>query len=80
MPDQPIWQAQVDRAAVRVDAGFRRWYQACPCCLSHVYPEVKRLLDEESLAESLTEPDQKNEDWHGPGGRCYTVGKGERRS
>lgn len=35
-----------EREAV-IDEGMRRWYHACPCCLSAAYPEVKRALDEE---------------------------------
>ena len=31
----------------RIDEGFRHWYEACPCCLSQAYPDVKQALDEE---------------------------------
>ena len=34
-----------------VDDGFRRWYEACPCCLSESYPEIKAALDREGAAE-----------------------------
>ncbi len=32
---------------VHIDEGFRRWYEACPCCLEAAYPEVKQVLDQE---------------------------------
>jgi len=35
---------------VEIDAGMRRWYESCPCCMSAAYPEVKRVLDEERRA------------------------------
>lgn len=36
--------------SVAIDEGMRRWYEACPCCMSAAYPEIKRTLDEERLA------------------------------
>jgi phage terminase large subunit GpA-like protein len=36
--------------AVAIDAGMRRWYESCPCCLSKAYPEVKQAFDEERRA------------------------------
>lgn len=33
--------------AVPIDAGFREWYESCPCCMSKAYPEVKQALDAE---------------------------------
>lgn len=58
MGPQPTSQGHAPDGVVTVDAGFRRWYQSCPCCLSHAYPDVKRLLDEERIAQSLEEHGQ----------------------
>jgi hypothetical protein len=58
MRPQPASQGDAQVGAVTVDAGFRRWYQSCPCCLSHACPEAKRLLDEERITQSLEEHDQ----------------------
>ncbi|GIW20951.1 MAG: hypothetical protein KatS3mg065_1247 [Chloroflexota bacterium] len=33
-----------------IDEGMRRWYEACPCCLSDAYPEIKAALDAERAA------------------------------
>jgi len=33
-----------------IDEGMRRWYEACSCCLSDAYPEVKAVLDAERAA------------------------------
>ncbi len=33
-----------------IDAGMRRWYESCSCCLSEAYPEVKAALDAEKAA------------------------------
>lgn len=30
-----------------IDEGMRRWYEACSCCLSEAYPQVKQALDDE---------------------------------
>ena len=30
-----------------IDEGFRRWYEACPCCLSEAHPGIKQELDRE---------------------------------
>lgn len=38
--------------ADQIDEGFRHWYEACPCCLSQAYPDVKQALDEERAATS----------------------------
>lgn len=40
----------------RIDEGFRRWYRACPCCLSESYPEVKADLDRETAAPAHRMP------------------------
>ncbi len=37
---------------VKIDQGFRAWYQSCPCCLSESYPEVKKALDEEKATRT----------------------------
>ncbi|HET7676689.1 MAG TPA: YHS domain-containing protein [Candidatus Limnocylindrales bacterium] len=34
-----------------IDAGMRQWYEACSCCLSDAFPEVKAALDEERRME-----------------------------
>lgn len=41
-----------------IDDGMRRWYEACSCCLSEAYPEVKAALDVERAAmpPSPTQP------------------------
>ena len=33
-----------------IDEGMRRWYEACSCCLSEAFPEVKAQLDAERAA------------------------------
>ena len=33
-----------------IDAGMRRWYESCSCCLSDAYPEIKAQLDAEQAA------------------------------
>jgi YHS domain-containing protein len=33
-----------------IDAGMRRWYESCSCCLSEAFPEVKAQLDAERAA------------------------------
>ena len=38
--------------AEEIDAGFRHWYESCPCCLSQAYPDVKQALDEQQAARS----------------------------
>lgn len=30
-----------------IDEGMRRWYDACSCCLSEAYPDIKTALDAE---------------------------------
>ncbi len=35
---------------VVIDAGMRRWYESCSCCLSEAYPDVKAALDAEQAA------------------------------
>lgn len=35
---------------IEVDAGMRRWYEGCACCLRDTYPEVKKALDAERKA------------------------------
>ena len=36
--------------APTIDAGMRRWYESCSCCLSDAYPDVKAALDAERAA------------------------------
>lgn len=43
-----LMKGMIDAANIVIDEGMRRWYRACPCCLSEAYPEVKRALDVES--------------------------------
>lgn len=38
-----------------IDEGFRRWYEACPCCLGKAYPEIRRILDEEGRGADASE-------------------------
>ena len=35
-----------------IDAGMRRWYESCACCLSDAYPDIKAALDAERAAAS----------------------------
>lgn len=35
-----------------IDEGMRRWYEACACCLSDAYPEIKAALDAERAARA----------------------------
>ena len=30
-----------------IDAGMRRWYESCSCCLSEAFPDIKARLDAE---------------------------------
>jgi hypothetical protein len=41
--------------APAIDAGMRRWYESCSCCLSDAYPEVKAALDAERAAHAEPE-------------------------
>jgi YHS domain-containing protein len=45
-------------AALEIDEGMRRWYDACSCCLSDAYPDVKAALDAErtAAAQALAGP------------------------
>ena len=36
-----------------IDAGMRRWYESCSCCLSEAYPDVKAALDAEQAQDAL---------------------------
>ena len=36
-----------------IDAGMRRWYESCSCCLSDAYPEIKAALDAERAAAKV---------------------------
>jgi hypothetical protein len=38
-----------------IDEGFRRWYEACPCCLSDAHPDVKQVLDDERGKDARAE-------------------------
>jgi YHS domain-containing protein len=38
-----------------IDEGMRRWYEACSCCLSDAFPDIKAALDAERAA-SAAEP------------------------
>jgi hypothetical protein len=40
---------------VKIDEGFRAWYDSCPCCLSEAHPEVKRALDNEKILRAAEE-------------------------
>lgn len=40
-----------------IDAGMRRWYESCSCCLSDAYPEVKAALDAERAAAAQPQAD-----------------------
>jgi YHS domain-containing protein len=46
--------AQPSGAPIEIDAGMRRWYESCSCCLSDAHPEVKAALDAER--EAAAEP------------------------
>ena len=35
-----------------IDEGMRRWYEACSCCLSDAYPDIKVALDAERAAKA----------------------------
>ena len=37
----------MDEAAPVIDAGMRKWYSSCRCCLSDAHPEVVAVLDAE---------------------------------
>lgn len=39
--------AHAPSATPEIDAGMRRWYESCRCCLSDAHPEVVALLDAE---------------------------------
>lgn len=43
------------RDQVKIDHGFRAWYESCPCCLSEAYPQVKRALDDEQVIRAAQE-------------------------
>ena len=48
-------QARITGASIpadQIDDGMRRWYEACPCCMSQAYPDVKQALDEERAHHS----------------------------
>ncbi|MBA2720099.1 MAG: hypothetical protein H0U52_12815 [Chloroflexi bacterium] len=34
-----------------IDEGMRLWYEACSCCLSDAFPDVKAALDAERAAK-----------------------------
>ncbi len=40
-----------------IDAGMRRWYESCSCCLSDAYPDIKAALDAERAANAQTPVD-----------------------
>jgi YHS domain-containing protein len=44
--------AQSPGAPIEIDAGMRRWYESCSCCLSDAHPEVKAALDAEREANA----------------------------
>ncbi len=37
-------------SAPQIDAGLRRWYEACRCCMHDAYPEIVAALDAEHRA------------------------------
>lgn len=41
-----------------IDAGMRRWYESCSCCLSEAFPDIKAQLDAEraAAAQAPVEP------------------------
>jgi hypothetical protein len=49
-----------------IDEGFRRWYEACPCCLSDAHPDVKQVLDDERGKEARAESALSGSAHHGP--------------
>ena len=48
---QAAANAAEPRALPVIDAGMRRWYESCSCCLSDAYPDIKAALDAERAAE-----------------------------
>ncbi|MBF8290819.1 MAG: hypothetical protein HW391_1787 [Chloroflexi bacterium] len=46
--------AAADGALPVIDAGMRRWYESCACCLSDAFPEIKAQLDAERAAAAMT--------------------------
>lgn len=48
----PAAAAPPGRGLPVIDAGIRQWYDACPCCLSETYPEIKATLDAERAASA----------------------------
>jgi YHS domain-containing protein len=42
--------AESPRALPMIDAGMRRWYESCSCCLGDTFPEIKAQLDAERAA------------------------------
>jgi YHS domain-containing protein len=45
--------ATASRGAPEIDAGMRRWYASCRCCLSDAHPEVVAVLDAERDAAQV---------------------------
>jgi YHS domain-containing protein len=43
-----------ERGLPVIDEGMRRWYDACSCCLSEAYPDIKTALDAERAAGAPT--------------------------
>lgn len=43
----PHATAAVPHQTIEIDAGMRRWYASCRCCLSDAHPDVVALLDAE---------------------------------
>jgi hypothetical protein len=48
-----------------IDEGFRRWYEACPCCLSDAHPGVKQVLDDEREKDARAESARRGGAHHG---------------
>lgn len=55
--DPSGWAARDTRdtggPAPQIDAGLRRWYDACRCCMHDAYPEIVAALDAERRAAAV---------------------------
>lgn len=50
----PLLVMESERGLPVIDEGMRRWYDACSCCLSEAYPDIKMALDAERAAGAPT--------------------------
>ena len=51
-PGAPATEGGGTKVLPVIDAGMRRWYESCSCCLSDAYPEIKAQLDAERSASA----------------------------